>query len=450
MNVPAADPRASLRRAAYGLLIALSVGTMTGRILTVTAPDGRLPFLSANDRSRWCTIRALVDYGTFAIDRVIEEQGWDTIDKVRHTGRDGLPHYYSSKPPLLLTVLAGEYWVVKAITGTNLAERPFYIVRLMLILTNVVPLVVYFVVLARLVERHGRTDWGRIFVMAAGTGGTLLTTFAVTINNHLLAAVCVLVAVHAALLVWYEDQRRWEHFAVAGFFAALAVTCELPALAFCALLGAGLIAKSVRHGMLGFVPAAAVVFVAFFGTNYASHDTWLPPYVQRHVPGGWYDWPESPWLDPEKSGPDAGEPSRAVYAFQVLAGHHGVFSLTPVWLLSMLGLGIWLFGPGPRPRSLAAMVGLLTVVCLVFYVVLRPEEDRNYGGMTSGFRWLFWLAPLWLLTMIPASDLMSSRRLWRTVAIVLLIISVISATYPAANPWSHPWIFQYWRYLGWI
>ena len=49
-------------------------------------------------------------------------------------------------------------------------------------------LVIYFGLLARLVERFGTTDWGRIFVMAAAVFGTFLTTFAVTINNHLIGA----------------------------------------------------------------------------------------------------------------------------------------------------------------------------------------------------------------------------------------------------------------------
>ncbi len=44
------------------------------------------PFLSANDRSRWDTVRALVEHGTYAIDDVIREPGWDTIDMVKHPG----------------------------------------------------------------------------------------------------------------------------------------------------------------------------------------------------------------------------------------------------------------------------------------------------------------------------------------------------------------------------
>ena len=140
------DPSRELRWGVYLLLIAISTGAMLGRILAVTSVDvqsaeaqlyrqGRRdwqrqrPFLSANDRSRWATVRALVEHGTYAIDDVINERGWDTIDMVKHDGRDGEPHLYSSKPPLLATLMAGPYWVDlshdrRHAGGASLRDRP--------------------------------------------------------------------------------------------------------------------------------------------------------------------------------------------------------------------------------------------------------------------------------------------------------------------------------------
>jgi hypothetical protein len=75
--------------------------------------------------------------------------------------------------------------------------------------------------------------------------------------------------------------------------------------------------------------------------------------------------------------------------------------------------------------------------------LLRPLEDRNYGGVAAGFRWMFWFAPLWLLVMLPAADRMAPSRRWRIVGLVLLGFSVLSASYPTWNPWTHPWIYDY-------
>ena len=144
---------ASTRWGIYLVLIAIAVGNMSGRLLSVNSVDkvqlestrirealdrkrARLadeglaeqeiaarisadeatirdelrlqrPFLSANDRSRWVTIRSLVEHGTYEIDAIVIEPTWDTIDMVQHNGRDGELHLYSSKPPLLATLVGG-------------------------------------------------------------------------------------------------------------------------------------------------------------------------------------------------------------------------------------------------------------------------------------------------------------------------------------------------------
>lgn len=527
------DSTRPLRLTVYGLLIVVCLGTTLGRLYTVRSPLGGTPMLSANDRSRWATIRSLVEQGTYAIDDVIyreapytphnRDREWYTIDMVRHLGRDGQEHYYSSKPPLLATLLAGEYWAVHRLTGATLGEQPYYVIRLMLITINLLPLALYFVLLARLVERYGRTDWGRVFVMAAAVFGTFLTTFAVTLNNHLPAAVSIMIALYAAAPIWHGESLRIRDFALAGFFSAFAVANELPAMSFAVLLGVVLLWKSPRRTLAAFVPAALVVTIAATFTNYLAHDSWRPPYAHRRngpllatVPGSlqtpldagqiptalrdklaelklelspqagvscraldegwmlwdptrqlrlalspspagvevhawdhWYEFEGSYWASDRKAGVDRGEPSRAAYAFHVLIGHHGIFSLTPVWGLSVVGLGLWLTRRQLSMRGPAVFVLLLTVVCLGFYL-WRPLIDRNYGGVTCGFRWVFWFAPMWLLAMLPVADVLAVQRRWRWLGWALLLASVGSASYAPLNPWSHPWLYQYWASLGWI
>ena len=48
----------------------------------------------------------------YAIDKVIQQPNWDTIDMVKHDG-----HLYSSKPPLLPTLMAAVYWLIYRLTG---------------------------------------------------------------------------------------------------------------------------------------------------------------------------------------------------------------------------------------------------------------------------------------------------------------------------------------------
>ena len=496
------DPTAQLRWGIYALLIALAVGNMTGRLMAVNSVsrtdlqkhllrqdlqraekslqakglseeqyerelavakkkivDNRQlerPFLSANDRSRWLAIRALVEHGTYEIDQVLDRNRWNTIDMVQHRGRDGEPHLYSSKPPLLYTLLAGEYWLIRQATGMSLGSHPYVVGRLMLVTINILPLVLMFYLIAKLAERLGTTDWGRIFVVASACLGTLLTTFAVVLNNHIIAAVSATLALYAFVRIWCDGETRLRYYFFAGLFAAFTAANELPALAFLALVGLALATCDRRAWLRGFLPAAMFVVAAFFATNYAAHNCLTPPYMHKgsdNPEENWYTYTytidgverESYWQN--RQGIDRGEPSKSVYALHTLLGHHGIFSLTPVWFLSVVGIFLgWRCGQS-RQRWLAIGTALLTLVCLVFYIALRPQVDRNYGGATCGLRWMFWFTPLWLVVMIPAADWFARSRVKQAVALVFLSISAFSVSYPTWNPWTHPWLYRWLEYL---
>ena len=75
-------------------------------------------------------------------------------------------------------------------------------------------------------------------------------SFAVTLNNHLIAAVSVLVAVFAALPIWAGEERRQRYFFVAGCGAAFAAANELPALSFLARRRVHLPARLERRTLL--------------------------------------------------------------------------------------------------------------------------------------------------------------------------------------------------------
>ena len=380
---------------------------------------------------------------------MIREPGWDTIDMVKHVGSDGQEHLYSSKPPLLATLMAGPYWLVYKTTGATLGTQPYIIGRSMLVLWTVVPLVIYFLVLASLAERYGTTDWGRLFMMAGAAFGTFLTTYAVSINNHVLGAAGAAVALWAYVQI-VDGKREARYFLLAGLAGAFTVANELPALAFLALLAAALLYQAPRPTLIAFLPAALVIVAAHFATNYLAHGTLREPYSH------WNDWymytyevngkvRESYWKNPQ--GIDAGEADLAKYALHTTVGHHGIFSLTPLWLLSVVGLGIWL--SRPDQRALAAGIALLSIVVYVFYLT-QPPIHRNYGGMTSGLRWMFWFAPLWLVALLPAVDWCAKARWRRGLALVLLGLSVLSASYPTWNPWTHPWILNFLLDRGWV
>src|SRR5690606_22710932 len=89
-----------------------------------------------------------------------------------------------------------------------------------------------------------------------------------------------------------------------------------------------------------FLPGLAMVTAAFFTVNKLAIDSFRPAYVIQDL----YDYPGSHFSDkfqaPQKSAIDAlnenPEPL-AVYFLHMTVGHHGVFSLSPILIFSVLG-----------------------------------------------------------------------------------------------------------------
>jgi hypothetical protein len=475
------------------------------------------PILSGNDRSRWGTIRALVEPNMrvtrkikdkngneseeivwYAIDKVQSEKGFDTIDMVKHALPDDpdAAYLYSSKPPLLPTLMAIPYAaiyhgsnllykyiipntaeikspqhkevqeflgdpkneisdsdLVRPISLSDKADR-YFVVRVMLVLINLIPMVFCWVLLSRVIDRFGVSDWARIFCVAFICFGTFLSTFIVTLNNHIPAMICVTVSGYAAVRIFFDGEVRLRYFVVAGFFGVLAFACDLPAISFGFAIGFLLLLKYPRQTLIGFVPMAAIVFAGFFATNYIAHRDIRPAYGNKN----WYffeyqrnpdknDKPiKSYWHDPQ--GVDKGEESRAVYFLQATFGHHGLFSLTPIWILSFAGLFLWLFKRGePKLQLAAAIILVISVVVIVFYLLFMGQNQRSYGGMSSALRWLFWLIPLWSVPLVGVVDKLANYTLGRGMCLLFLILSIFSVSYPTWNPWTHPWIYQLMLYL---
>jgi hypothetical protein len=458
-------------------------GTETDRKWPTERPDPT-PMFSSNDKSRWATVRALVDEGTYVIGTRTYPDGSDpktytdggiiapggrsvSLDIVLRpldpadAGKPVTKEFYSSKPPLFSTLVAGEYWVLKTLLGWSIVRDRWLVIPTILLTVNVVPFAVYLVLLGRLIDTTGKTDFGRLLAFTTAAFGTFLVTFAGTLNNHLPATFCVLFASYPPVKAMAENRDMTPAgYACCGFFAGLAATFDLPAAAFLAGIGVPLLVARSRSAVLFFVPAALVPIAALFATNHVALGSWWPAYSE--FGGPWYNFEGSHWAKlgtPAAKGIDFADEPKPVYAFHLLLGHHGWFSLTPVWFVALAGLVALAIrsaadvkklihpagkGSAWTPPLFAAMTLAVSVVVIGFFVY----KTNNYGGNTSGPRWLFWLTPLWVLAVPVAADRLAASRAGRLLAAVLLGLSVLSVFYPAWNPWRAPWILQLMEFTG--
>jgi hypothetical protein len=434
--------------------------------------------LGDNDRSRWATVRALVDDGTYVIGAreatdaggyqdtgIIAEQNWSTIDKVL------LPHsnkFYSSKPPLLPTLLAGIYWYVQTLCGWSITQDGWKVTRCVLAIGSVLPLGMYLFLLGRLVWQYGKTHWGRCFVMASACFGTFITTFSVTLNNHTLAAAAVLFALYLAILIRQRTALRapWSWYAGSGRCAGFAVSFEFPAALFLVGLAAALWADNPAKTIALFAPAAALPVAALAATNYLALGDIRFAYLMTNTP--WYQFPGSPWhngLGNPGIDSAAAYETKTDYALHLLIGHHGFLSLSPILILGLAPLLLRNRSHKTPPGSAGAASGsdaagatnrqfarfslavaILTLAVLALYIA----KTGNYGGISIGPRWLIWLTPLYLVAMIPAADRLALSPTTRRIGYLLLAVSVFSANYNALNPWQHPWIYDLMENWHWL
>lgn len=504
------DPTAAVRRYAYLLIGAVAVFVLVGRIVggenviepsryapsegsfdsdrpdkpkrpwPPTRPEPS-PFYSSNDKSRWATIRTLVNEGTYVVGRrenfrdtagpfrdtgVIFEPEYQSLDKVMNpdTGE-----FYSSKPPLYSTVLAGEYWLLKQLFGWDIERDRWPVTVTILLTVNVLPFAVYLLLLAHLIDRIARTDFARLFAFTLAALGTFLVPFGTTLNNHSPATYCVVFALYPLLRKWPAGGSETpRELGASGFFAGLTACLDLPAAALTAAVFVPLLYTRPLRTLVCFVPPMVVPVLAFLVCNYAAIGQLKPAYSE--FGGPWYEYAGSHWHKLKKAeagefvpGIDFAQEPKPVYAFHLLLGHHGWFSLTPAFLLSAGGLAAWTWMsrgdvgrilvrrvPTGSPVFSPLLVGPLTLVVSAVVVGFFVLKTNNYGGNTSGPRWLFWLIPLWVLGAIPAADWVGKWRAGRALASLLLGMSVLSVFYPAWNPWRSPWVQQLCERCGWV
>lgn len=480
--------------------------------------------LEANDVSRWCTVWGLLERGSYAID----ECPWQakTQDKVRKpdklqppgpvepAARDLTPkakvrrawsalerslkkaeydlapkawkegeaveHFYSSKPPLLPTLIAGLLYPIRRAAGVPLGavvdqprqpryvQKPVegaagatefvletpkepihwpaytYYLKPVVILLNVAPYLAFLIVYARLLDRAAANDWAWFLSLFTAAFGTYLLVFNQTLNNHTVAASSAFFAIDALQRIWSERSRSGWRFASAGFFGAFCACNELPAAILGVLLFLILLVRFPGRTLAYFAPAAAVPVLAFLVTQYLAFGQFRPVYEEfgtksYEYAGSYWNTPlEMDWFNKHPEPP-------AVYLFHMTLGHHGVFSLTPIFLFSLFG-AVREIGRRGKLSVVAWLTLVLTLAMFAFYT-WNPKA-RNYGGSTQGLRWLFWLIPFWL-ALLPAGIEGGQRNRWvRGLSLAALAVSVFSIGYALRSPWSHPWVLDAMEHLN--
>ncbi|NLE58172.1 MAG: hypothetical protein GX616_07420 [Planctomycetes bacterium] len=414
-----------------------------------------------NDGSRWNTVFYLVEYGTYEylpdwgeikgvpkrgvgspeehiekynansspedkarIMKLIRPFGdrcyrhvWDippfpTVDMISVKDETGQDHFYSSKPPLLSTCVAGVVIGLEKIVSPIMAipavherligprpggqapdaaqpvstqpserssqnrftfrEHPMFYMRAVVLLVQLIPFLIMIWVIRQRVFEQTDSPFVQNFCVAAAALATYLTSYAVPLNNHIVAAYCALFALHATMRVWYDGRREWYWFLIAGLFGGLCHGLELPATLLTLMILAALLWKAPWRALVICLPAMVIPIAASLYTTYLVTGSVEPIPARFNEPGGpffykgsyWHATKDNPYYVPSGVSIDFLHEPKQAYLSHLVVGHHGFFSLTPLFIISLIGIGRHMAGIRTRRAVLMSLVLVAIVVAV--------------------------------------------------------------------------------------
>ena len=390
---------------------------------------------SANELPRIYLTTAMVDQGTFEIDRGVAEYR----RQYRHDPVDASPsrgHHYSNKAPGSSMLAVPAYLALKGVCALFGAEpttaQKTWTFR---VATGVLPTLLFLLLFWRFLERYAPAPAARRLALGGYAVGSMAFIYSILFIAHQLSAVCIASAwILAVWVVEGERSRRW--LPVVGFLAGLAVLCDYQA-AFAGLPVAvylvwKLVGRPPRRPLdvalaaLGTVPPVAILlfyharaFGSPWRTGYAASET----FAHFHQKG---------FLGMDQLRGEA-------FVGSTLAPDNGLFFLCPMLLLLVPGLVI-LFRRGDRWT--AAVTGSVVLLYLLFISSLSFWR----GGWQVGPRYITAMLPF---AMVPvavaiqaAHDAPRSAWWWWAGAVALVVTSIAVYALSAATFPHYPETFK--------
>lgn len=380
---------------------------------------------NANTGSRYATIESLVDEGTYVIDNSVFS---NTIDRVEIEG-----HSYSSKPPLLPTLTAGVYWVYQQLTGHKIADHEGEVVWLCSLATGWLFHLIFLVFFYRLARLFFEKPVAILGSVACAGFANLGAAYGSHLNNHSIAASIATAGFYYAYRARTEPDSKPWFWVAAGLWLGFLPALDIPATAISGLVGLYLFTGNKRKALLYFGPALMFGVSLHLIVTYISSGSLIPIYARRDL----YDYPGSYWNN--EGGIDALREPKHIYAFHALLGHHGLFSMTPVFAFAAFELVRTL-----RKKLPYAAEALFTVAASGVLILFYIFYSHNYGGWCVGMRWFVPFMPFLLLF----TGLWLERTQLKNWTLMLFLGAFAVSQFNVQDALTSP--FQFSRWHNWL
>jgi len=386
---------------------------------------------SDNTRSRIITVERLVEKGTFAHLVPGDTTPFPlSIDAVMVNNK-----MYSSKPPIYPMLMAAESFLLKCLTGWDFYSHRKEFIRYLTLLNQVIPYMIVLILSLAMVSWYFPDRRTLVFLLLFMTAASLPYAYSVTINNHSIAATSFFIVFYLVWVIIYQKKRKLIYYALTGLLAGLGASTDLPGLIFALMALGALYLTDAKKASL----AALFVFIFLALTAWVYWKitgSIKPIYMQ----GSLYHYTNSYWQEREAF--DLLKENKLQYLFHITFGHHGLFSLTPVLLLSLWSLfrsiikrdwELW-------PILIAFASGALLIFIFVLF------RTSNYGGYAIGMRWFVLFMPILLFASAPLIHFFSQKN-W---GLFLLIFAILWSMPAVAEALYYEAFYRSWLDRLWL
>ena len=233
--------------------------------------------MSGNEASRFATIQAVAEQGTFAI----EKTNFRTVDKLFIDG-----HLYSDKPPFMawsIGMLVRPFCELKLV---NFVDNYYLLVYLIdLIFAGGVNILIFWWMFNAFRRVRRGSIEAKFLLALGGSLGTWLFSYSVVINNHTPAALCVL-----GLFVALDKFRRRPGklpAIAAGAMCGLVGALDIPGgVFFTVALIPALVLTAPKENRVDYtangICTAGFCAIGLLCLNYYAYSEILPLYIINH------------------------------------------------------------------------------------------------------------------------------------------------------------------------
>lgn len=390
---------------------------------------------SGNEKSRYATIESLVERCTLIIDN---SSFLDTNDKVLIKD-----HFYSDKPIGLSLLASGFYFIIYHVFGLSFSNDLAIVVYLLNIILMVLPTIIMLFFFYRLLDNVNIKEKYQHIVVLTLAFGTFVFPYSLVFNNHIVTANLCLIAFYFMVKMRDKELPNWNYYVI-GLLLGSAFSFDIVVGGvFLIIFSLGTIIDEMKKrrikNLIFFGLGAILPIIILLGVNYYLAGDFLP--MTMH-PEFW-NYPGSDFSEENLTGVTSHTSFSSImtYAFHSLLGYRGLFSYTPILLISLYYLIRVCTNTKHKFFKEGFMILTGIIITVLFYIV----SSNNYGGYNYGMRWFVGLTPL-LFFFCALLFRKKPSRIMTNIYYILAFISLFIALVGVYNPWADCWGYKIFFY----